>query len=71
VISTRCIIRAITNRDTIWSELEAVVLAVLVLGRKMRQLWVILESARSLESIEIILELPGGRGVHGTRWRRT
>lgn len=42
-------IEAITNRDTMRSELEAVIFALLVLGRKMRQLWVILESARGTE----------------------
>jgi len=37
---------AITNSDTIWAELEAIVLALLVLGRKMGELWVRLGSAR-------------------------
>ena len=50
MISTHCV-GAITNRDTIWSELEAVILALLVLGRKMRQLWVGLESKRAPEYI--------------------
>ena len=37
--------------NTIWSELEAVVLALLVLGRKMRQLRVNFELAGALEYI--------------------
>ena len=44
-MSAHCV-EGITNHDTIWSEFETVVLALLVLGREMCQLFS-LESART------------------------
>lgn len=56
---------------TSWPELETVIFALLVLGRKMSQLWITLGQREPQGSFENILELPGGRGVHGVKWGRT